>query len=66
MRVHIDGHVVEVESPEDVRLLVACLLPTPAQVERARLAAQAERDQVMRDTGLVIDADGHITGEAAA
>ena len=66
MRVHIDGHVVEVESPEGVAVLVACLLPTPEQVELAKLAAQAERDQVMRDTGLVIDADGHITGEAAA
>ena len=65
MRVHIDGHVVEVESPEDVALLVACLLPTPEQVELARLAAQAERDQVMRDTGLVISEDGRIIGEAA-
>ena len=66
MRVHIDGHVVEVESPEDVRVLVACLLPTPEQVELAKLAAQAERDQVMRDTGLVIDPDGRIIGDAAA
>ena len=66
MFVHVDGYTVELENAHDVRLFVACLLPTPEQVELAKLAAQAERDQVMRDTGLVIDADGHITGEAAA
>ena len=66
MKVHIDNYEIEFASERDVALFCACLLPTPEQVELAKLAAQAERDQVMRDTGLVIDADGHITGEAAA
>lgn len=55
---------IEVRTPDDLRCALA-LLPTDEEVERAKIAAQIEREQVMRDTpDIWIDSDGHVT-EAA-
>lgn len=64
MFVNIDGHVVELETAEDVALFVACLKPTPEQVEAAKAACDAERRAAEQIAHAVIDRDGHIT-EAA-
>jgi hypothetical protein len=56
MRVHYAGHVLEVTTPEDVALLVACLLPTQAEIDAAKRAMYAERAA----TGLEIDDDGRL------
>lgn len=61
MFVNVDGHVVELNSPEDVRLFVACLLPTQEEVDRAKADCLREREA----TGLPLDADGRIITEAA-
>ena len=65
MNVHIDGHVVEVETPEDVALLVACLLPTPEQVERAKQDTLSQRSHIARELGVGFDEHGRTAGEAA-
>lgn len=61
MNVHIDGHVIEMETLEDVALFIACLLPTREDIESAKRAMLAERAA----TGLVLTEDGRIIGEVA-
>ena len=61
MNVHIDGHVVELQSEGDVALFITCLLPTPGQVDAAKARTEADRREAEQQMGVTLDANGHMT-----
>lgn len=63
--VHIDDFTIELESPADVALFVACLGPTPEKVEAANQDTLSQRAHITRELGFGFDADGRPVGEAA-
>lgn len=63
MRIPLHGGI-DVRTPEELRLALACL-PTPEDVQVAKIANYRERRQAEREAGIVIDDNGRILGDAA-
>jgi hypothetical protein len=60
---------IEVHDAEELRFALSLLpeagLPTPEEVAQAKAQTERERQLIFWRTGIAIDGEGHITGEAA-